>query len=166
VLHGLVTWGSITVLFTYLTTTPLGTALGGVFGTLGEGIVEFAQFTSEERGGPLQRLQVLLPQQRVDPEALSALGQRLASADAEGAGALMVGMGIEPERAEQLVAVAMPWFVAEPSAAAPPQETVSGWLFVALLLSLGLGVWGGMTGVHVIASREAGEHAAERQLRA
>ncbi len=45
-------------------------------------------------------------------------------------------------------------------------STTSWWLFAGLLLSLGLGLWGGAVGVRVTADRSAGGHEEQRKLRA
>ncbi|SCZ57863.1 hypothetical protein SAMN03097708_01527 [Thiohalomonas denitrificans] len=45
-------------------------------------------------------------------------------------------------------------------------STTFWWLFAGLLLSLGLGLWGGAVGVRVTADRSTGEHEDQRKLRA
>jgi hypothetical protein len=172
VIHGFVTWGAMTLLFIWLTTTSLGGLLGGAFGVLGQNVVGLAAPVID--GAELeQRLQSLLdPVERgaLDAPARRALVQRLAMADRPGAVELLAGRtGATRERAEAVVDRLLPVVPAVP--VADRRQTLeegltaaSWWLFTALALSLLGGLWGGMVGTRGVSLRAAGDHSAERHL--
>ena len=179
-LHGFVAWGSTTLLFAVLMTSALGAVLGGTFKILGQGLAVGTQATATASASPNQnniteRLVSTITgntSAKVTPESISSTRQRLAANDRPGAINVLVSeMGFSQERATQVVDQLMPLFGPQSeervrSAAKQATNTLSAaswWLFAGLLLSLGLGMFGGVAGARASGSRQmGGEHLAER----
>ncbi len=181
-LHGFVAWASTTILFAVLTTTALGAVLGGTFRILGQGIGTGTQAaaTASSEGGTqnmMDRLASLITgggEGNVTAESLSAVQQRLAANDRQGAINVMVNeMGFTEERANQAVDRMMPLFGPQgeqqvrdaADRATTALTAASWWLFFGLLLSLGLGVLGGSMGTRATGNRLLGDHLDERTVK-
>ena len=176
-LHGFVAWGSTTLLFAVLMTSALGAVLGGTFKILGQGLVVGTQATATAPPGQniAERLASIISgstETAVSPESLSTVRQHLAANDRQAAVNVMVNqMGFTQARANQVVDRLMPLFGpqgeqqlrANAEQATDALSAASWWLFAGLLLSLGLGMWGGLLGARASGSRRlGGEHLAER----
>lgn len=176
-LHGFVAWGSTTLLFAVLMTTALGAALGGTFRILGQAITTGAQATTtaapnQDRASRLSSIITGSTEAQVTPESLAAVRQQLAANDRDAAASIMVNeMGFSQERANQIVNQLQPLFgpQGEQNARDATEQATnalsaaSWWLFAGLLLSLGLGLLGGLMGARASGSRQlGGEHLAER----
>jgi hypothetical protein len=166
IFHGFVVWGVSTLLFFYLITTSLGALLGGAFSVLGQGtqaltgVVGGAAGQAAESPGIMGQLESLItgtPEgAEITTESLNNLQQQLSAGDREGAMNVMVNeMGFAPERAETLVDQAMSLTATAqqlPSGEEVASTAVSGltraswFLFGGLLLSMILGIAGGMAG--------------------
>lgn len=175
-LHGFVSWGATTLLYSVLTVSALGAILGGTFKILSEGM----QGATQAVGGSSNVMDQLAGsiagngQGTVNTQTLSALKQAMSTGDRDGAIDIMVSqMGFEPDRAAQVVDRTMPLLgpaagqnargAAEQAAGA--LTAASWWLFIGLLVSLALGVAGGAAGVRATGRRLVGDHTAERQTR-
>lgn len=174
-LHGFVSWGATTLLYTVLMVSALGTVLGGTFKILSEGM----QGATQAAGGSGNIMEQLAGtisssgQGAVNTQTLSALQQAMTAGDRDGAIDIMVSqMGFEPERAAQVVDRTMPLLGpdAEQTARGAAEKATnvaaaaSWWLFMGLLLSLVLGMAGGAVGVRATGRRLQGDHTAERQV--
>lgn len=180
-LHGFVGWGSTTLLFAVLMTTALGAALGGTFKILGQTLAVGTQATATattakpNQGGLTDRLASIITgssEANVTPESIASVRQHLAANDRQAAVGVMVNeMGFTQERANQIVGQLQPLMGPQgeqnvrdaTEQATNALSTASWWLFAGLLLSLGLGLFGGMLGARASGSRQqGGEHLAER----
>ena len=173
-LHGFVTWGATVLLFAWLVTSALGTLLGGTASILGQGI-QGAAGAAQEVGGIGQLQQIITGGGQggdINQQDLQALQQELQAGDRQGAISIMVErMGFEQQRAEQAVDPALA--VMGPGAGQQAEQvaesavgTVSAaswWLFIGMLLSLALAVWGGMLGARASSRRQP--HESERPAR-
>lgn len=174
-LHGFVSWGATTLLYTILTVSALGAMLGGTFKILSEGM----QGATQAAGGSSNVMDQLAGtisgsgQGAVNAQSLSALQQAMTAGDRDGAIDIMVSqMGFDPERAAQVVDRTMPLLGpgAEQTARGAAEQATnvaaaaSWWLFMGLLLSLALGIAGGALGVRATGRRLQGDHTAERQV--
>lgn len=179
-LHGFVAWGSTTLLFAVLMTSALGAVLGGTFKILGQGLVVGTQAgaTAAPTQNIAERLASIITgstEAAVTPESLSSVRQHLAANDRQAAVNVMVSeMGFTQARANQVVDRLMPLFGpqgeqqlrASAEQATNTLSAASWWLFAGLLLSLGLGMWGGLLGARTSGSRQlGGEHLAQRHAR-
>lgn len=181
-LHGFVSWGATTLLYSVLTVSALGAILGGTFKILSDGMQGAAQVAggaaqTDAGGNVMDQLAGAITgsgQGNVNTQTLSALKQAMAAGDRDGAIDIMVNqMGMQPDSAAQAVDRAMP--LLGPNAGDNARNTAekatgvaaaaSWWLFIGLLLSLVLGVAGGATGVRATGRRLVGDHTAERQAR-
>ncbi|BCS52548.1 hypothetical protein [Geobacter sp. SVR] len=166
-LHGMVAWGISTVIFAYALTTSVGSLIGGAFSIAGQGAKAVAGGVAASAGGVAgsqsaqTQLESLLKGTsgggEVSKESLAALQQRLSAGDRDGAMDVMVNqMGFTQERAAQVLEKGSTLFGAAQNAPQQAREVatsaVSGlskasWgLFVALLLSMILGIFGGAVG--------------------
>lgn len=179
-LHGFVAWGSTTLLFAVIMTTALGAALGGTFRILGQTIAAGAQATATTTPNQnlAERLSTIITgsaEATVTPESLNAVRQQLAANDRQAAVSVMVNeMGFTQERANQIVDQLLPLFGPQGAQevrdatekATNALSAASWWLFAGLLLSLGLGMFGGLLGTRASGNRQmGGEHLAERNVR-
>lgn len=172
-LHGFVTWGATVLLFAWLATSTLGTLLGGTAGILGQGLQGAA--SGVQQGGGMAQLEQMITGTQggdVSQQDMQALQQRLQAGDRQGAISIMVErMGFSQERAEQAVDPALA--VMGPGAGQQAEQVAesavgavsaaSWWLFIGMLLSLALAVWGGMLGARAGSRRQP--HEAERTTR-
>lgn len=125
--HGFVAWGVTMLLFAYLTTTAVGSVLGGTFGVLGQSMQGVAQGVAQRAdtpggAGPVPSGQELRSQaERIaDQAAAMVKGQQVPAKAREAA-------------AKTVSALAM----------------ASWWLFAGVLLSMVLGIWGGVLGARM-----------------
>lgn len=175
-LHGFVSWGATTLLFATLTVTALGSILGGTFQILSQGLQTSTTAAASGSGNVMDRVtSIITGGERggdMSPESLGAVKERLAVGDREGAIDIMVNnMGFTPDRAQTVVDQIGPLLgpqgeeqAAETGAkAADALSAASWWMFIGLLLSLALGVWGGGVGVRANARRVIGDHTSERR---
>lgn len=173
-LHGFVSWGATTLLYVVLATTALGAVLGGTFRIISQAVQAAAPVAQEAGGGQgvVQQLQGLIGQQgqvQVSAESLKSVQEALTAGDRQRAIDIMVNqMGMERENAAKIVEQVGPLVSGQNLEQAATQATealtaTSWWLFIALLLSLALGIAGGATGVRANANRLAGDHTGERQ---
>lgn len=163
ILHGLVAWGASTLVFAFLITTSVGAALGGAFSLLGQG----AKVAGVTAGGVASskstqnQLESLLKGSagggNITADNVTAVRDKLQAGDRDGAIEVMVNqMGFTRDRATQVVDKGSVLFGQTRNLPREARETaataVSGlskitWgLFVGVLLSLGLGVAGGVVG--------------------
>lgn len=175
-LHGFVSWGATTLLYSVLTVSALGTILGGTFKILSEGMQGATQAVGGS-GNVMDQLAGSIAgngQGTVNTQTLSALKEAMSTGDRDGAIDIMVSqMGFEPDRAAQVVDRTMPLLgpaAGQNARGAAEQATgaltaASWWLFIGLLVSLALGVAGGAAGVRATGRRLVGDHTAERQTR-
>lgn len=176
-LHGFVGWGSTTLLFAVLMTTALGAALGGTFKILGQALAVGTQATataapSQDLTSRLSSIITGSAEANVTPESIASVRQHLAANDRQAAVGVMVNeMGFTQERANQIVGQLQPLMGPQgeqnvrdaTEQATNALSTASWWLFAGLLLSLGLGLLGGLLGARASGSRQqGGEHLAER----
>lgn len=183
-LHGFVSWASVTLVFAYIMTTAAGSVLGGTFSALGRGLQgagQVAAATAQDES-PIARDEGLLSQLQsvitgagganISPETMDGLQARLRAGDRQGSVDLMVNqMGFTQERAEQTVDKALLVFgpggeqrvrnVADQAVSA--LTAASWWLFMALALSLGISLWAGVMGVRATSHRTPG-HPTERSV--
>lgn len=186
-LHGFVSWGSTTVLFAFLTTTAVGSLLGGAFNVIGKSLQGAGQVAATAAqndsnsatasgNGLMDQLREMVTGNPsggdVSPEAMTALQSALQANDRQRAVDVMVNqMGVAPDRANQMADQASAIFGPQgeqkvrnaADTAVDALSTASWWLFFGLLLSLGLGVWGGVMGVRATSSRVAG-HPSQRSM--
>lgn len=176
ILHGFVAWATITVLFAYIATTAIGSIVGGTFGALGQGVSQAVGGAAQGGAGIGQQLQSLIAGTEgaeINPDDMAAVQDRLQAGDRQGAVDIMVNrMGFTEERANQVADRGMS--LVGPGAGQQLREaagaTVSAltaaswWLFVGLLLSLVVGLWGGLVGARAIGKRTMGDHSAERRV--
>lgn len=164
--HGFVAWGITTLLFAYLTTTAMGSLLGGAFSMLGQSLRGAAQVVTGAPGGG--QLETLIKGDsgggNITPEALRTLQDRLQAGDRQGAVDIMVNqMGFTQERANQVVDQALMLFGQGGQASQQARQaadqavsalaTASWWLFFGILLSMALGIWGGAIGARSTSHR-------------
>lgn len=176
-LHGFVAWGSTTLLFAALMTTALGAALGGTFRILGQTISAGTQATATAapNQGLTDRLASIITgstEANVTPESLASVKEHLAANDRDAAVGVMVNeMGFTQERANQIANQLQPLFGPQgeqnvrdaTEQATNVLSAASWWLFIGLLLSLGLGLLGGLMGARASGGRVlGGEHLSER----
>jgi hypothetical protein len=143
-LHGFVSWAATTLLYLFLAMSALGALLGGTFRVVGE----VAQIGAQAAGGT-QNVGELIAGGAADvnPQVLRDIQQAMAAGNQE-------------------QAVNQQGAVSGREAAAQATEALTGatwWLFIGLALSLGLGIYGGATGVRATARRALGDHTAERR---
>lgn len=173
-LHGFVAWAATTLLYVVLATTALGAVLGGTFRIISQTVQAAAPAVQEAGGGQnvLQQLQTMIGQEgqvQISAESLQSVQQALAAGNDEQAINIMVNeMGLERENAARIVNQIGPLVSGQSLQQAATQATealtaTSWWLFIALLLSLALGIAGGAAGVRANANRLAGDHTGERQ---
>lgn len=172
-LHGFVSWGATTLLYSVLMVSAAGAILGGTFKILSQGIQGTAQAGSG--GNIMDQLAGAIAgngQGTVNAQTLSALQQAMSAGDRDAAINIMVSqMGFEPDRAAQTVDRTMPLLgpnAGQTARTAADQATgvataASWWLFLGLLISLALGVAGGAAGVRANGRRLVGDHTAERE---
>ncbi len=170
-LHGFVAWATVTVLFAWLATTTIGNLLGGAFGLVSQG----AQ-AAQQGGGMTQQLQSIITGTEggeISGEDMSAIQSRLQAGDRTGAVDYMVNqMGFTEERATTVVDNLMPIVGPGGQGAGGAAQTAvnalsaaSWWLFAAIVLSLIVGVWGGLMGVRATSDRTLGDHSDQRHYR-
>jgi hypothetical protein len=176
-LHGFVSWGVTTLLYGVLTVSALGAILGGTFSVMGQVLQTGAETAAQSNGqageGALRQLEQLLAGDggnvEVSQESLREVQQALSAGNRDQAINTMVqDMGIEQSRAEQIADSAAPLLSRNPrevaGQAADALAVTSWWLFIGLLLSLALGIFGGAAGTRATGNRLAGDHVAERQV--
>lgn len=162
-LHGFVSWGATVVLFAWLTTTAVGSLLGGTFGILGQGLQGVAGAAGQTSTGQLEQLITGTQGGDVSRQDLQALQGALQDGNRQQALDIMVNrMGLSQERAQQVVDPALA--VMGPGAGQQAEQMAEGavsavtaaswWLFIGMLLSLALSVWGGMLGARAISRRQ------------
>lgn len=166
--HGFVAWGITTLLFAYLTTTAMGSLLGGAFGMLGQSLRGAAQVVAGAPSGAGGQLEALIKggstEGAITPESLQTLQQRLQAGDRQGAMDVMMNqMGFTQERANQVVDQALMLFGQGGQASQQARQaadqavsalaTASWWLFFGILLSMALGIWGGAIGARSTSHR-------------
>jgi hypothetical protein len=167
-LHGMVAWGISTVLFAYALTTSVGSLIGGAFGIAGQSARAVAGGVA---GSPAARNQLLNllkgsagGEGEISQKSLTALQKRLAAGDRDGAVDVMVSrMGFSQKRAEQVVdrgealfgsGQNMPQQARGAAASAVSGLSKASWgLFIALLLSMILGITGGALGSRTAVKR-------------
>lgn len=179
-LHGFVAWGSTTLLFAVLMASALGAVLGGTFQILGQGLTTGAQVaaTAAPNQNVTERLASIITgsaEATVTPESLASVREHLAANDRDAAVSVMVNeMGFTQDRANQVADRLMPLFGPQgeqqvrdvANKAANTLSAASWWLFAGLLLSLGLGMLGGLMGARARSHRQTGsEHLSERNVR-
>jgi hypothetical protein len=160
-MHGLVAWGVSAIIFAYLISTSVGALLGGTMGILGQAAqaVTGGAVTVSQSPAAQSSLENLLKGAgggNITRESLSTLQGQLSAGDRNGAINTMVNqMGFTRERATTLVDRGMAIYGQAPETARDIASTaVSGlsaasWsLFIGLLLSLGLSIYGGTVGSH------------------
>lgn len=172
-LHGFVTWGATVLLFAWMATTAVGALLGGTAGILGQGLQ--GAVGGAQQGGGLAQLQQMITGGQggdISQQDMQALQQQIQAGDRQGAVSIMVErMGFTQERAEQAVDPALA--VMGPGAGQQAEQMAEGavgavsaaswWLFIGMLLSLALAIWGGMLGARAGSRRQP--HEAERSTR-
>jgi len=173
-LHGFVSWGATTLLYSVLMVSAAGAILGGTFKILSEGMRTTAQ-AAGGGGNIMDQLAGAIAgngQGTVNTQTLSALQQAMSVGDRDAAIDIMVSqMGFEPDRAAQTVDRTMPLLgpnAGQTARSAAEQATgvataAAWWLFLGLLISLALGIAGGAAGVRANGRRLVGDHTAERQ---
>lgn len=166
IFHGLVAWGVSTLVFAYILTTSIGSVIGGAFSVLGAGAKTVAGGAAVTAGGVAgsqnaqNQIETLLKGSsggQINQDAISNLQSQLSAGNRDGAVFVLTQqMGFAPDRAEQIVNTGTQLFG---SAQNLPQQArnaassaISGlsktsWvLFVGVLLSMALGVFGGAVG--------------------
>jgi hypothetical protein len=153
VLHGAVSWAVTTILFALLATSIGSSLVGSVFSNMSQ----LAQASVSSGGQP--SLTALMRSQGInaDPQSLNQLQQYLRNGQRDQAAQLMVNsMGVQPDRAQQIVDQAL-ILTGSPEAAsqqgkATAQNAVqnagmAAWVvFIAVALALAIGIAGGMLG--------------------
>ena len=153
ILHGVVSWAVTTLLFATLATSAGGTLLSGVFRSMNVGM------TSSAPGGGSPIAAMLKGQIGVNltPSALQTLQQHIQAGRRDDAIQYMVGsMGMERSRATAIVDQALILSgspeQASPQGRATADEAIdvantAAWaVFIAVTLSLALGIAGGVVG--------------------
>lgn len=178
-LHGFVAWGSTTLLFAVLMASALGSILGGTFQILGQGMSAGAQVaaTASPSQNITERLASIITGGAggtVTPESLNSVREHLAANDRDAAVSVMVNeMGFTQANANKAADQLMPLFGPQgeqnvrdvANKATNTLSAASWWLFAGLLLSLGLGILGGIKGARARSNRQTGsEHLSERSL--
>jgi len=178
-LHGFVAWGSTTLLFAVLMASALGSILGGTFQILGQGMSAGAQVaaTASPNQNITERLASIITGGAggtVTPESLNSVREHLAANDRDAAVSVMVNeMGFTQANANKAADQLMPLFGPQgeqnvrdvANKATNTLSAASWWLFAGLLLSLGLGILGGIKGARARSNRQTGsEHLSERSL--
>lgn len=179
-LHGFVAWGSTTLLFAVLMASALGAVLGGTFQILGQGLTTGAQVaaTASPNQNLTERLASIITgsaEATVTPESLANVREHLAASDRDAAVSVMVNeMGFTQAGANQVADRLMPLFGPQgeqqvrdvANKATNTLSAASWWLFAGLLLSMGLGMLGGVMGARARSNRQTGaEHLSERNAR-
>lgn len=180
-LHGFVSWGATTLLYTVLTVSALGAVLGGTFRALSDGMQTTSQAVSGNASAGNANVMDQLAsaitgsgQGSVNTQSLSAVQQAMAAGDREGAVNILVSqMGFAPDKAAALVDRTMPLMGpaggqnmrGAADKATDAMAAASWWLVIGMLISLALGIIGGATGVRAVGRRLQGDHTAERQTR-
>jgi hypothetical protein len=179
-LHGFVAWGVTTLLFAYLATTAIGSIVGGAFSVVGGGVKAAAQTaaTASQNGQGQQaqgqgqdigsRIQSIIggagtSGNAINAESLKSVQDALRNGDRDQANDILVNqMGLSQERADQVINQVEPIVSAGPEKAKEvADKTVSTiaagswWLFIGLVLSLGLGLVGGAAGASSAGHRRA-----------
>lgn len=118
--HGFVAWGVTTLVLAYLMTTAIGSLLGGTFNVLGQGMQTATQAAAQvaDQGAAPAAQQLADKAEQLTDQAVAA-----------------VQGGEVPQQARE---------VADKTVSA--LAAASWWLFIGLLLSLALGIWGGTLG--------------------
>lgn len=174
ILHGLVAWGVSTVVFAFLITTSVGAVLGGAFSLVGSGAKTIAGGAAATAGGvgasqsTQNQLESLIKGGStggtISSESMTSLQQSLSNGDRNGAISIMVNqMGFTEDRATQVVDRGLSLFGSTQNLPQQARDTattaVSGltkasWgLFVGVLLSMGLGIFGGAIGAKATQKR-------------
>lgn len=168
ILHGLVAWGASTLLFAFLITTSIGTVLGGAFSLVGQGAKTIAGGAAVTAGGVAgsqssqNQLESLIKGSgagggEINRESLANVQESLSRGDREGAINVMTSqMGFSRERATQVVdqgagllgsAQNLPQQARDTATTAVSGISKISWgLFAGVLLSMGLGIAGGVVG--------------------
>jgi hypothetical protein len=152
VLHGLVSWAVTTLLFATVAASASGSILGGIFHTLGPGVMQ-----SATRGGAQVNDMLGAQAGRIDVNSLQQLQQHIQAGRRDEAIELLVNsMGMNPERAagvvDQAMILAGSADSASPDARAATDQAVDSagtmaWiLFAAVALALAIGIAGGVVG--------------------
>jgi hypothetical protein len=168
-LHGFVSWAVTTLLYVILATSAVGAILGGTFRIVGAGMQVGAQVAGGSQN-TLDQLAGMISgggQGQVNAQSLSAVQQAIAAGDRESAINIMINeMGFSPENASQMVDRMTPLLTQSGRDVATRATDVltatSWWLFIGLLLSLALGIAGGVAGVRATGHRLLGDHTTER----
>ncbi|MGE0079936.1 MAG: hypothetical protein AB7U81_01425 [Thiohalomonadaceae bacterium] len=171
VLHGFVAWATVMVLFVWLATTAIGNLLGGAFGLVAQGTQTAA--ASGQGGSIAQQIQSIIggtEGAQISGEDLGAVQDRLQAGDRAGAVDYMVNqMGFSEERANTIADNLEPLLGSEGEGAAQATmdalSAASWWLFIAIALSLVMGLWGGLMGARATSDRTLGDHSDERHYR-
>ena len=177
VLHGFVAWGVSTLFFTYMITTSVGTIVGGAFSAVGQGLKASggaatgavgAIMSSPEAKSQLQSLLTGSGSANISEQSITRLQDQLAAGNRDGAIAVMVKeMGFTQDRAATVVDRGMALYGSARQAAGDiparaedvATSAVSGvrtatiWLFVGMILSMGLSIGGGTVGARMAARR-------------
>lgn len=171
VLHGFVAWATVMVLFAWLATTAIGGLLGGAFGLVIQGAQATA--TTGQGGTITQQIQSIIggsEDTRINAQDLAAVQDSLQAGDRAGAVDYMMNqMGFSEERAniiaDNLAPLVGPGGEGSAQAAADTLSAASWWLFIAIALSLLMGLWGGLMGARATSDRTIGDHSDERHYR-
>jgi hypothetical protein len=172
-LHGFVAWATVMVLFAWLATTTVGNLLGGTFSLVAQGA---QAATGQQAGGITQQVQSIITGTEggeISSEDMAAVQQQVQAGDRAGAIDYMVNqMGFTEERAttvvDNLMPIVGPGGEGVAGAAQTAVDTLSAaswWLFIAIVLSLIVGVWGGLMGARATSDRTLGDHSDERHYR-
>lgn len=175
VMHGMVAWGISTLFFAYALTTSAGSLIGGAFSVVGQGAKAVAGGAAATAGGVAgskssqNQLETLLKGSaggggEISKESMTALQKRMSAGDRDGAINIMVSrMGFTEDRAAPVVdkgmallgsAQNMPQQARDVATSAVSGVSKVSWgLFVALLLSMILGLSGGAMGARATEKR-------------
>lgn len=162
-LHGFVAWATTVLLFSALAISAVGGIVGGAFGVLGQGM----QAAGEAGGGEMQSA---LGGIDASPQNLAELRDIMSTGDRDSAVQYMVSeMNMSQEQASGTADRLMPLFGPEGRERAQQAVDVTSaasWsLIVGILLSLGVGLWGGLVGCRANSNRTIGDHSDERHFR-
>lgn len=160
-MHGLVAWGVSVIIFAYLISTSVGALLGGTMSVLGQAAqaVGGGAATMSQSPGMQSSLENLLKGAgggNITQESMGTLQRQLSAGDRNGAINTMVNqMGFTRERATTMVDRGMAIYGQAPETArdiagsAVTGLSAASWsLFIGLLLSLALSIFGGRIGSH------------------
>lgn len=175
-LHGLVAWSVSTLVFAFVITTSIGSIIGGAFSMIGQGAKAVAGGAASTAGnvsgspGIQNQLESLLKgssgQGNVSKESMSSLQEKLSAGDRDGAISVMTNeMGFTRDRAETVVdrgmalsgsAQNLPEQARGAASSAVSGLTKISWgLFIGVLLSMALGVFGGVVGSKAAVKRRS-----------